>query len=152
METQIWLSNLLASPDLAAWIVPREDVSSNPSLDLDTFQLDPSEKDHSLVSAIKHVALNKVSPTLQGLFFQGEALGVSPVERCTHCKVRMAECQICSSETALLTVQEEDEYNILKEHVTMDQATGHLQARYPFKKDPGFMIDNGKDAKACQII
>ena len=63
----------------------------------------------------------------------------------------MAECQICSSETALLTAQEEDKYNILKEHVTMDKATGHLQARYPFKKDPGVLIDNGKDAKACQI-
>ena len=33
----------------------------------------------------------------------------------------------------------------------MDKATGHLQARYPFKKDPGVLIDNGKDAKACQI-
>ena len=63
-------------------------------------------KDQSLVSAIKHVALNKVSPPLQGLFFQGEALRVSPVERCTHCKVNLAECRICSSETALLTAQE----------------------------------------------
>ena len=63
----------------------------------------------------------------------------------------MAECQICSSKTALLTAQEEDEYNILKEHSTMEKATGHLQARYPFKKDPGVLIDNGKDAKAFQI-
>ena len=108
-------------------------------------------KDQSLVSAIKHVALNKVLPPLQGLFFPGEALGVSPVERCTHCKVRMAECCICSSETALLTAQEEDKYNILKDHITLDQASGHLQAKYPFKKDPGVLINNGKDAKACQI-
>ena len=106
-------------------------------------------KDQSLITVIKHVALCKILPPLQGLFFQGEALGASPVERCTHCKVRMAECCICSSETALLTAQEEDEYNILKEHVTLSEASGHLQAKYPFKKDPGLLIDNGKDAKAC---
>ena len=65
-------------------------------------------KDQSIVTGVKHVALSKISPPLQGLFFQGEALGSPPVERCTHCKVRMAECRICSSETALLTAQEED--------------------------------------------
>ena len=63
----------------------------------------------------------------------------------------MAECHISSSETALLTTQEEDEYNILKEHVTLDQASGHLQAKYLFKKDPGVLNNNGKDSKACQI-
>ena len=61
-------------------------------------------KDQSLVSAIKHVTLNKVSPALQGLFFQGEALGVSPVERCTHCKVKLADCRICSSDAALKNI------------------------------------------------
>ena len=86
-------------------------------------------KDQSLVTVIKHVALCKISPPLQGLFFQGEALGASPVERCTHCKVRMAECHIYSSETALLTAQEEDEYNILKDQVTLNEASGHLRAK-----------------------
>ena len=66
-------------------------------------------KDQSLVTGTKHIAINKILPPLQGLFFQGEALGISPVERCTHCKVRMAKCCIFSSETALLTAQEEDE-------------------------------------------
>ena len=33
----------------------------------------------------------------------------------------------------------------------MDKATGQLQARYPFKKDPAILIDNGKDAKSCQV-
>ena len=33
----------------------------------------------------------------------------------------------------------------------MDKATGQLQARYPFKKDPEVLIDNDTDAKACQI-
>ena len=33
----------------------------------------------------------------------------------------------------------------------MDKATGQLHARYPFKKDPGILIDNGKDAKSCQV-
>ena len=73
------------------------------------------------------------------------------MERCIHCKVRMAECRICSSETAILTAQEEEEYNILKEHVTLNEVSGHLQAKYPFKKDPAVLIDNGKEAKACQI-
>ena len=73
------------------------------------------------------------------------------MERCLHCKVRMAEYRICSSKTAVLTAQEEEEYNILKEHVMLNQVSGHLQAKYPFKKDPGVLIDNGKDAKACQI-
>merc|ERR1712002_849575 len=108
-------------------------------------------KDNSHVSAIGHVALNRVSPPLQGLFFQGESLGVSPVERCTHCKLRIAECRICSIDTAILTADEEEEYNILKEHVTLNELSGHLQAKYPFKKDPAVLIDNSKEAKACQI-
>ena len=61
-------------------------------------------EDQGLVSTIKHVALNKVSPALQGLFFQGEALGVLPVERCTHCKVKLADCRICSSDAALKNI------------------------------------------------
>ena len=73
------------------------------------------------------------------------------MERCLHCKVRMAKCRICSSKTAILTAQEDKEYNILKEHVILNDFPGHLQAKYPFKKDPGVLIDNGKDAKACQI-
>merc|ERR1712030_315117 len=108
-------------------------------------------KDNSIVSAIKHVALSKVSPPLQGLFFQGESLGVSPVERCTHCKHRMAECRICSSDTAILSANEEQEYNILKEHVIFNELSGHLQAKYPFKEDPGVLINNSKEAKACQV-
>ena len=59
------------------------------------------------------MALTKVIPPLQGLFFQGEALGVSPVERCTDCKLRISQCRICSSETAILTAAEEEEYNVL---------------------------------------
>ena len=108
-------------------------------------------KDNAMINSVKHITLNKVSPPIQGLFFQGEALGVSPVERCTHCKLRMVECRICSSETAILTAEEEEEYNILKEHVTLNEATGQLQAKYPFKKDPGVLVDNCKEAKACQI-
>ena len=73
------------------------------------------------------------------------------MERCTHCKVRMAECHICSSDTAILTANEEEEYNILKEHVTLDELSGHLQAKYPFKKDPVILTDNSKEAKACQV-
>ena len=63
----------------------------------------------------------------------------------------MAKCRICSSKTAVLTAQEEEEYNILKEHITLNDVSGHLQANYLFKKDPAVPIDNGKEAKACQI-
>ena len=63
----------------------------------------------------------------------------------------MAEYHICSSETALLTAQEEDDYNNLKEHITLNEVLGHLQSKYPFKKDPGLLVDNGKDAKVCQV-
>ena len=73
------------------------------------------------------------------------------MERCTHCKLRMAECHICSSDTAILADDEEEEYNILKEHVTLNELSGYLQAKYPFKKDPDMLIDNSKEAKACQI-
>ena len=108
-------------------------------------------KDKSLVNSVKHITLNKISPPIQGLFFQGEALGVSPVARCTHCKLKLDECRICSSETAILTAAEEEEYNILKEHVMLNESLGCLQAKYPFKKDPAILVNNGKEAKSCQI-
>ena len=92
----------------------------------------------------------KISPNIQGLFFQGESLGVSPVERCIGCKLRISECRICSSESAILTAQEEEEYNILREHMTLNTVSGFLTAKYPFKQDPGVLIDNSKEAKACQ--
>ena len=108
-------------------------------------------KNAAAVSSIKHVALARIIPPLQGLFFQGEALGVSPIERCTDCKLKISQCRICSSETAILTAAEEEEYNVLKEHVTFCKESGQLQAKYPFKKDPGVLLDNGREAKACQI-
>ena len=33
----------------------------------------------------------------------------------------------------------------------LNDVSGHLQAKYPFKKDPAVLIDNSKEAKACQI-
>ena len=103
-----------------------------------------------MVNTVKHVALNNISSPLQGLFFLEEALGISPVEYSTHCKVRMTMCRICNSEKALLTTEEEEEYNILKENVTLNKVTGQLQANYSFMKDPGELIDIGKEVKACQ--
>ena len=63
----------------------------------------------------------------------------------------MAKCGISSSDTAILTADKEEEYNILKEHVTLNELSGHLQAKYLFKKDPAILIDNSKKAKACPI-
>ena len=59
----------------------------------------------------------------------------------------MSECIICSSETALITAAEEEEYNVLCDNVTLDKTAGQLQARYPLKNDPGVLIDNGKEAR-----
>ena len=53
--------------------------------------------------------------------------------------------------TAILTVGEEEEYNILREHVTFNESLGYLKAKYSFKNDPAILVDNGKEAKACQI-
>ena len=65
--------------------------------------------------------------------------------------MKISQCRICSSETAILTAAEEEEYNVLKEHVTFCKESGQLHAKYPFKKDPGILLDNGREAKACQI-
>ena len=72
-----------------------------------------------MIFSVKHIALNKVIFPLQGLFFQGEGLGMSPIERCTDCKLRMSQCRICGSETALLMEIQEEEYNILKEIINI---------------------------------
>ena len=71
--------------------------------------------------------------------------------RCTHCKLKLAECRICSSETAILTAEEEEEYNILKEHVTLNESLGCLHLKYPFGNNPAILVDDGKEAKGCQI-
>ena len=104
-----------------------------------------------LINVVRQVALTKISPVLQGMFFQGESLGVSPVERCMNCKLRISESRMCSSETAILTAQEEGEYNILKDHMIFDHVSGHLTAKYPFKQDPKVLVDNSKEALACQV-
>ena len=57
---------------------------------------------------------------------------------------------MCSSETAILTAQEEEEYNILKDHMIFDHVSGHLTTKYPFKQDPEVLVDNSKEALACQ--
>ena len=69
----------------------------------------------------------------------------------THCKLRIAECWIRSSETAILTEVEEEEYNIFKEHAMFNKSSGYLQAKHPFKKNPSVLVNKGKEAKVCQI-
>ena len=70
---------------------------------------------------------------------------------CTHCKLKLDEYRIYSSETAILTAAEEEEYNILKKHETLNKSLGCLQAKCPSKKDPAILVNNGKEAKSCQI-
>ena len=61
---------------------------------------------------------------LQGLFFEEEAIDVSQVEHCTQCQGMMAECRTFSSKKALLTAEEGEEYNMIKEHITFNVVTG----------------------------
>ena len=46
--------------------------------------------------------------------------------------------------------QEEEEYCILKDHMIFDHVSGHLTAKYPFKVDPGVLVDNSTEALSCQ--
>ena len=48
--------------------------------------------DHIKQMGIRRIALCKVFPTLEGGLFQSEALGVSPIERCTSCKSHVQSC------------------------------------------------------------
>ena len=34
----------------------------------------------------------------------------------------------------------------------LNESLGCLQVKYPFRKDPAILVDNGKEAKGCQII
>ena len=70
------------------------------------------QESQSIINVIRHVALTKIAPILDGQFFQAEQLGIGPIERCTTCKLRISECRVCSSESAHLTAQEEEEYSI----------------------------------------
>ena len=106
--------------------------------------------DSSIINVIRHVSLTRIAPVLDVPFFQAEQLGVGPVERCISCKLWISECRICNNDSALISVQEEEEYSILKDHMIFDKSVGHLRANYPFKADPAILIDNGKEALACQ--
>ena len=67
---------------------------------------------------------------------------MSPIKRFTDFKLRMSQCRLFSSETALLTAVGEEEYN-----VTFSKESGHIHVKYPLKKDLGILINNGKEAK-----
>ena len=74
------------------------------------------------------------------MFFQAEELGASPVERCISCKTALKDCRLCSSEIALLSAREMEEYNVLRDHAEKDDTTGRLHVRYPFNTDPSCLI------------
>ena len=85
----------------------------------------------------------KVSPALEGAFFQGEALGASPIERCSSCKAQLKGCCIYSKDQALISAQAEEEYKIIKDHCKFKEDKGALVVKYPFSKDPLVMLYNG---------
>ena len=106
--------------------------------------------DNSIINVIRHVSLTRIAPVLNVPFSQAEQLEFGPVERCTSCKLRISECRICNNYSALICAQEEEEHPILKDHMIFDKSVGNLRAKYPFKADPAILIDNGKEALACQ--
>ena len=73
------------------------------------------------------------------------------MERCTQCKLDVSQCHLYSSDRALLTAQEEEEYLKLKDHMVFNTVTGCLEAKYPFNADPSCLENNGRQAKACQV-
>ena len=108
-------------------------------------------KDSTEIGSIWHIGLQKVSPALKDMFFQGEALGASPIERCTQCKLSVSKCRFCNGDSSAMTAKEEEEYNIMNDHMTYNDTEGHLEAKYPFSKDPSILVNNWKEAKACQV-
>ena len=103
------------------------------------------------VNALQHIALCKVSPALGDMFFQAAALGASPIDRCTSCKLGLKNYRICSTDRALLNAQEEEEYHILKDPIKFNSDSGKLEAKCPFSKDPQVLVDNSKETLDCQI-
>ena len=85
------------------------------------------------------------------MFLQGEALGASPIERCTQYKLSVSKCRLCNSDSSAVTAKEEEEYNIMNDHVIYNDTEGHLEAKYPFSKDPSILVNNWKEAKASQF-
>ena len=83
------------------------------------------------VSSIRQIALCKIFPALKGAFFQGEAIGASPVKRCSSCKNHLKNCRFCSEDRAPLTAVQEEEYKSLKLHCQFDSDQGSLVAKYP---------------------
>ena len=82
---------------------------------------------------------------------QAEALGASPIERCSSRKTALKDCRLCSAKTALLSAREEEEYTALKDHTELDSITGRLHVRYLFCRDPSCLVDNGYAVKARKI-
>ena len=103
-----------------------------------------------LTASIKRITLCKQSPALSETFFQGEALGASPIERCSTCKSQISGCRLCSADQALLSAKAEEEYKIMGDHCQFDVDKGVLVAKYPLCKDPAILKDNGFEALGCQ--
>ena len=73
----------------------------------------------NLVNAIL-MACVKVHPVMDGDFFVGESLGSSPVPWCQDCTRSLEKCRVCSSETAVCSDKELEEYSVLKENCTVE--------------------------------
>ena len=86
------------------------------------------------------------------MFFQAEELGASPVERCISCKTALKDCRLCSSEIALLSAREMEEYNVLRDHAEKDDTTGRLHVRYPFNTDLSCLIKNNSNKGSTRNI
>ena len=77
-------------------------------------------------------------------------MGASPGEKCSRCKVVLKDCRLCSSEKALLSASEQEEYCILKDHTVYDPIAGKLMAKNPFSQDPSVLTNNSLQALGAQ--
>ena len=101
-------------------------------------------------ATISQIALCKVSPALEGSFFQGEALGASPIKRCSICKSQISGCRLCTADQALLSAKADEEYKVMGDHCQFNQDKGVLVAKYLLCRDPAILKDNGSEALGCQ--
>ena len=52
---------------------------------------------------------------------------------------------------SILTVEEEDEFDVFKEHISLHEQIGYMKAKYPFKRNPSILMNDSNEARSCQI-
>ena len=77
----------------------------------------------------------EIKPFVPMDFWELNSLGVQPPKRCGRCK----SCKFCSDEGFLISCQEEEEYKVIEDSVTVKD--GKTTLKFPFIKDPNVLSD-----------